>query len=115
MTSQGAGLTDPSREPISTPPQHEQPLFSEHIGQPGSAPPRTAAALVVHREPLLDHIIRLLAQREKVANGARMDIWRFIPISRPGRRHRHAAGPHQLPAQPPVTEIWEADDGARAD
>src|SRR6185437_15943081 len=71
---------------VADTPQQEKSLFAEQVCQPGCPPPRRPPAGIIGGEPAFDHIAVMLAQREKVADRAGMDVRRLVPRPVPGRR-----------------------------
>src|SRR6478736_4278472 len=66
------------------PPQQEQRLFAEQVGQPRGPLPRRLQPPLIHRQPLLDHIAFEGAEVEEVANGAGVDVRCLVPSAMPG-------------------------------
>src|SRR5438270_11656645 len=81
--------------------QHEHALLGEQIGEAAARVEGKRAAVPIERHAALDLGADLVAQPDKVADRAEVDVWRVVPGIVQQLRNRHPAAPQQAEADAP--------------
>src|SRR5947209_210409 len=78
---------------IPPPRQHEHTLLGQEVGEAAAGVEGEGAAVAVQGQAALDRGAELVAQRDKVADRAEMDVGRVVPGMVEQLGHRHPAAP----------------------
>src|ERR1051325_78995 len=87
--------------------QHKDALLGQEIGEAAARIERERAAMPVERDAALDLCAELVAQHDKIADRAEVNVGGVVPRVVQQFRHRHAAAPQQAAADTPEAEIRE--------
>src|SRR5580693_880763 len=95
---------------IVAPAKDEDALLGEQIGQAAAGIERIRLTVAVQRHAAVDANADLVAQRNKVADRAEMNVGGLIPGVREAMRNRHPAGQQEPESDAPKPEIRERHD-----
>src|SRR5216683_742232 len=95
--------------------QHEDALFGQQIGEAAARVEGEGATVPVEGHAALDPGADPVAQRDKVADRAEMDVRRVVPGIEEQLGNRHPPANEQAEANPPEAEIRKRYDRPLAD
>src|SRR5260370_2968509 len=115
--SSGDGATSDEISALGNgaPAKDEDALLGEQIGQAAARIERIGLPLAVKRDAAVDADADVVAQRDKVADRAEMNVGGLVPGVGKTMRDRHPAGQQKPEADAPEPEIRKRHDRPPAD